>query len=77
MGEGLAARYVVVAREDVAWLRYVLEAHDGLALMHSDGSGVVALLTPHPQLAALESLIADLLAEGCISAVLSGCPSSF
>jgi hypothetical protein len=66
-GPGLSRRRVLVAREDVAFLRYLLEAHDGLAFMHGDGSGEISLLTPDSQLAALEQLIAELSAEGALT----------
>lgn len=66
-GEGLVQRRVSVARADVAWLRYTLEAHEGLAFMHSDGSGVVLLLTTTSQAAGLDELIADLRSEGLLT----------
>jgi hypothetical protein len=53
-------------------LRYVLEAHDGLAFMHSDGSGEVLLLAPVGLSAGLDELVGDLLQEGCLTAVLPG-----
>jgi Domain of unknown function (DUF4911) len=62
-------RRVRVARADVAWLRYTLEAHEGLAFMHSDGSGLVTLLTTDSQRAGLEQLIADLVADGLLTCV--------
>ena len=46
VGPGLLSFRARVPAENVAWLRYVLEAEDGLAFMHSDGSGVVLLLCP-------------------------------
>lgn len=68
-GEGLCVRQVIVERAQVAWLRYLLEAHEGLAFMHSDGSGVVSLLTTDSQGSALEALIDDLLREGVVREV--------
>jgi hypothetical protein len=65
-GVGLVTRPVRVARDQVAWLRYVLEAHDGLGLMHGDGTGAVFLFAPESQVAALDRLIADLTAEGTV-----------
>lgn len=59
-------RQVRVERATVAWLRYTLEAHEGLAFMHSDGSGLVSLLTTESQGPALDALIADLVAEGVV-----------
>ncbi len=68
-GDGLCARRVRVERAQVAWLRYLLEAHEGLAFMHSDGSGQVSLLTTESQRAGLDALIADLEREGVIEAL--------
>lgn len=74
-GPGLCRRRVRVARESVAWLRYTLEAHEGLAFMHSDGSGEVSLLTTLSQERALDDLIADLTADGLLELVLEPAPS--
>ena len=68
-GAGLIERPLLVAREQVALLRYVLEAHEGLGLMHGDGSGVIMLLAPESQAAALDALIDDLEAEGLVARV--------
>lgn len=65
-GLGLAVRLVRVRREQVALLRYLLEAHEGLGAMYSDGSEQVSLITPESQLSALDELIADLAAEGVL-----------
>jgi hypothetical protein len=69
LGDGLCARRVRVERARVAWLRYVLEAHEGLAFMHSDGSGVVSLLTTESQREGLDALITDLEREGVLEVV--------
>lgn len=66
MGPGLWLCRVRVAPAQVAWLRYTLEAHDGLAFMHSDGSGYVSLLTTESQAAALSALIVDLARDGVV-----------
>jgi hypothetical protein len=68
-GQGLCARRVRVERAQVAWLRYLLEAHEGLAFMHSDGSGLVSLLTTESQRAGLDVLITDLEHEGVVEAL--------
>ena len=65
-GDGLCTRLVRVERARVAWLRYLLEAHEGLAFMHSDGSGLVSLLTTESQRSDLDALIADLEREGVV-----------
>lgn len=82
-GEGLVERRARVKPENVAWLRYVLEAHEGLAFMHveapgsmrerapnSDGSGEVFLLAPAGLSAELDELVQDLLNEGCLESLL-------
>jgi hypothetical protein len=66
VGEGLVERPVLVAKEQVAYLRYLLEAHEGLAFLHGDGTGVVLLLSPESQARELDLLIADLEAEGLV-----------
>jgi hypothetical protein len=76
MGPGLWMCRVRVEAAQVAWLRYTLEAHDGLAFMHSDGSGYVSLLTTESQSAALEALVADLARDGVVE-LLAPDPPSF
>jgi hypothetical protein len=66
VGAGLVERPVLVAREQVAYVRYLLEAHEGLAFLHGDGSGVVLLVAPESQTRQLDLLIADLEAEGLV-----------
>jgi hypothetical protein len=69
-GAGLVERCARVRPQNVAWLRYVLEAHEGLAFMHvpedSSGSERVFLLAPEGLAAQLDELVADLLREGCL-----------
>lgn len=62
-GEGLVTRHVRVARDEVAWVRYVLEAHDGLGNLHSHGGGALTLVAPTCLAAELDALIEDLAAE--------------
>lgn len=71
VGPGLLVWQARVPAENVAWLRYVLEAEDGLAFMHSDGSGVVLLLCPEGRAREMRVLLADLLADGCLAEILS------
>jgi hypothetical protein len=75
IGPGLCLRRVRIARESIAWLRYTLEAHEGLAFMHSDGTGEVSLLTTDSQERALDALIADLRADGLVEPVDAAPPS--
>lgn len=65
-GPGLVERAVLLARADVAFLRYLLEAHDGLAFMHGDGSGVVRVFATESQASELDALVADLEADGLL-----------
>ena len=73
-GTGLVERAVWVVRAEVAFLRYVLEGHDGLCLMHGDGSGIILLLAPDSQAAALDALIDDLVADGLVTRVAPSDP---
>jgi hypothetical protein len=68
-GPGLVERSVLLARADVAFLRYVLEAHEGLVFMHGDGSGVVRLFATESMKVELDALIEDLEAEGMVTLV--------
>jgi hypothetical protein len=63
IGEGLVSRRLRVAREDVAWARYLLEAHDNLGSLYSDGDGWILLIAPEQQAERLDELIRDLVAE--------------
>ena len=63
LGPGLTARRVRVARGDVAWLRYVLEAQDGLANLHGDADGVITLVTTDGLAEELDRALADLADE--------------
>jgi len=63
LGPGLVARAVRVPKDQVAWVRYVVEAHEGLANLHFAPGGVVTLVTTAAQLDALEAVIGDLAEE--------------
>ena len=67
VGPGLASRRVRVARRDVAWLRYVLEAHDGLANLHGDADGVITLVTTESLAPELDRVLDDLAGEMTLS----------
>jgi hypothetical protein len=60
LGAGLTSRRVRVAREDVAWLRYVLEGHDGLANLHGASDGTITLVTTDGLADELDAVIAEL-----------------
>lgn len=65
-GTGLLTRRVRVRTDQVAFVRYVLEAEDGVGLLHGDGTGELTMIAPHGQGAALDRLITDLAAEGLL-----------
>jgi hypothetical protein len=65
-GAGLIERQVLIAAENVAYLRYVLEAHEGVGFMHGDGSGVVLVIAPPSQAAELDQIVRDLEDEGLL-----------
>jgi len=46
--------------EDVVVLRGILAGYDGIASAHGDETDVVALVTPHAMLPALEELLGEL-----------------
>ncbi len=60
LGPGLSSRIVRVPREEVAWVRYVLEAHDGLANLYGDGTDVITLVTPTCNETELDGVLVDL-----------------
>ncbi|MCB9594581.1 MAG: DUF4911 domain-containing protein [Sandaracinaceae bacterium] len=62
-GDGLITRRVEVARDQVAWVRYVLEAYEGLAHLHSDGGGELTLVAPADRARELDAVIDDLVDE--------------
>ncbi len=66
-GPGLVERRLRVRSEQVAFVRYLLEAHDGLGALYGDGSSHITLFAPESQAAALDEVIADLMAEGLVS----------
>ncbi|MGF1468675.1 MAG: DUF4911 domain-containing protein [Sandaracinaceae bacterium] len=61
LGPGLAAIEVRVPRAEVALLRYLLEAEEGLAVLYGDGAGRVWLVTPEARLAELRRWVDDVL----------------
>ena len=61
LGPGLVARRVLIARGEVAWLRYLLEAEDGLGFVYGDGRGEVLVIGTEAQAEALDGWLADVL----------------
>lgn len=66
MGAGLVQRPVLAAKEQVGFLRSLLEAEDGLAFLHGDGSGVLHVLSTEGLAGALDRLLDDLEADGLL-----------
>lgn len=62
-GDGLVTRRVTVARADVAWVRYVLEGHEGLASLHIERGGVLTLVAPACRARELDEVLDDLAEE--------------
>lgn len=63
VGPGLVARRVRVPRAEVALLRYLIEAYDGLASLHGSGDGTITLVTTEELAAELDGLLDDLRHE--------------
>jgi hypothetical protein len=79
IGPGLVARRVRLPRADVAMLRYLIEAYDGLANLHgargdgargdgargdaASGLATVTLVTPASRVVELDGLLDDLAEE--------------
>ncbi|HJL16144.1 MAG TPA: DUF4911 domain-containing protein [Sandaracinaceae bacterium LLY-WYZ-13_1] len=63
IGPGVVARTIRVPKDQVAWVRWVVEAHDGLANLHFARGGRITLVTPESQADALDEVIADLAEE--------------
>jgi hypothetical protein len=78
IGEGMVARRLVVRAKDVAFLKGVIEAHEGLAALFAESGGDLMLASPADREAELDAFVRDLAAElggilGCDDA--SGTPS--
>lgn len=63
-GEGLISRRLRVAPHEVVWVRAIVEAYDGLALLYGDGSGVIELMSTPSQATELDALVRALCTEG-------------
>ena len=62
-GEGMVRRRLKVEPREESWLRFVLEAEDGLAVMTAEGQGIVSVYAPVDMEAALDQVLADLASE--------------
>ena len=63
LGEGLVTRRVVVRAKDVAFLKGVVEAHEGLAVVFAQSGGELTLAAPADREAELGELARDLARE--------------
>jgi hypothetical protein len=63
VGEGLVARRLVVRAKDVAFLKGVVEAHEGLAQLYAESGGDVVLATIAGRERELDELVSDLARE--------------
>jgi len=61
--EGLATRRLVVRAKDVVFVKGVIEAHDGLAHVFSEGGGDLLIVAAEDRAAELDALVADLARE--------------
>jgi hypothetical protein len=61
--EGMIWRRLVVRAKDVAFLKGIVEAHEGLAQVFAEKGGDLTIAAPAGREAALDELVADLAAE--------------
>jgi hypothetical protein len=63
IGEGMIVRRLVVRAKDVAFLKGVVEAHDGLAQVFAEAGGDLTIAAPAGRDAELDELVRDLATE--------------
>ena len=63
LGEGMITRRLVVRAKDVAFLKGIVEAHEGLAQVFAEGGGDLTIAAPAGRDAELDELVRDLAAE--------------
>ena len=63
VGEGMVTRRLVVRAPDVAFLKGVVEAHEGLAQVFAERGGDLTIAAPADREAELDELVADLARE--------------
>lgn len=63
---GMFHRDVRIAKQDVAWLRAVLEAHEGLGFVYGEGGGIVHIVTTPDQADALTTWLNAVSTEAAI-----------
>lgn len=65
LGEGLRTLTIRVRDEDVVFVRGIFAGYDGVASVHGDESGLVALVATESTFAELEAIVAE-LPEGVV-----------
>lgn len=65
LGEGLVSRTLRVAAADAVLVKALIEAHEGVASVFGDGSGVLTIAAPESRAEELAELVAE--AEALIS----------
>ena len=65
LGDGLRLMTLRVREEDIVYVRGIFAGHDGIASVHGDASGLVALLATDSTYAELEEIVAG-LPEGVV-----------
>ena len=63
IGEGMITRKLVVRARDVAFLKGIVEAHEGLAQVFAEKGGDLTIAAPAGRDAELDELVSDLAAE--------------
>jgi len=60
---GLATRRLVVRAKDVGFLKGIVEAHEGLAVLFAESGGELTLASAKDREAELDALVRDLAAD--------------
>jgi hypothetical protein len=63
LGDGLVARRLVVRARDVGFLKGIVEAHEGLAVVFAESGGELTLASAADREAELDALVRDLADE--------------
>jgi len=61
--EGMVTRAIVVRSSDVAFLKGIIEAHDGVAQVFGEHGGSLILSAPKSRERELDELVSDLCRE--------------
>lgn len=63
VGEGMVTRALTVRAKDVAFIKGIVEAHEGLAALFAERGGDLTLASPKDREAELDVLVHDLAVE--------------